>query len=246
MFVSQPRDCDRSRCRCRIDESAEPLCEPGDPAGALGRLEETERAAPEETGPEERWRLDFALTRAFAALARGADARLRGREARRQLDRIADPLEETHRRSFEGLREVAAARERLAFLDLAPQQQDGGDGGILRQILDLNARMATETDPDRMFRTILDIAIGTTGAERGFVLTPVLGQGKKSVRVPWSPVSGRWRGRGARSAASTGRPPGEWGRHALRRQRWQRHRRAGGLCTNTRHGDSVRRMEDSV
>ena len=145
----------------------------GDLATAHAGLEEALRAAGEDERPEDLWRVHRALASSFAALGRSGDAELHARTASRLLSSLAERLEAPLRGSFLALPEHRAALEAAALLTRGATDGGGGEPGFLRQVLELNKRLGTETEPERLLRTILDVAIAMTGAERGFLLTPV-------------------------------------------------------------------------
>ena len=139
--------------------------------------------------PEDRWRVHAGLARILAATGDTAEAGVHARTAVTLLDRLRDALPEPLRGAFEAAPGHARAREALAPLLSAPpaptpppetadgpgpsaSSAAGPEDAFLQRVLDLNKRLATEPDADGLLRTILDVAISLTGAERGFVLLP--------------------------------------------------------------------------
>ena len=154
----------------------------GDRAAALERYQAALRAGGDEARPEDRWRVLRGLAQVFAALGRVEEARTAAREGLALLDAMGRALGPALRRAFEASPERSAAREQLAALAAggtveSPPTDGGAAVGRARetffeQILELNKRLASEPDLDRLLATILDVAISLTGAERGFVLLP--------------------------------------------------------------------------
>jgi transcriptional regulator with GAF, ATPase, and Fis domain/tetratricopeptide (TPR) repeat protein len=150
----------------------------GDPEQAIAGF----RAALEAGGPalraEDRWPIAAGLAQALAGQGRPDEAAAHARAALAALDQLESGLPVELRAGFRAVPERRRAREALEGL-VAPAilatTPTGGDDPFLQQILDLNKRLATEADAEGLLRTILDVAVTLTGAERGFVLLPAEG-----------------------------------------------------------------------
>ncbi|MBT9554655.1 MAG: sigma 54-interacting transcriptional regulator [Myxococcales bacterium] len=122
--------------------------------------------------------LHFALQAELLQVAltsdRHSDARRHATELLRLEGRILDGLDEAHRPMWLGQVDVRETVRIARTLVKAPAGRGLGPDGadFVGQVLELNKRLAAESEPERLLRTILDVAITVTGAERGFLLTP--------------------------------------------------------------------------
>lgn len=122
--------------------------------------------------PDARW--PILLEAALVARARDAhDVALeRAAEARALLQGQLDRVPARHRAAFRARRDRRLALNQLATLSPAPATTAtafGRDPGWGR-LLEINKRLATELNPERLLEYIMDSAIHLTGAERGFLL----------------------------------------------------------------------------
>ena len=161
------RDLDHPRWRVwyAVIRSEVALRGRADPVALLDELEAVLLADGPAVRPEDVWPLERMAARVAALAGRGELARARGSAALRTLERLHARVPEERSAAWWSVPERNATRELATLLRLE------SEAGLLGPVLDLNARLATETDPERLLRAILDIAIGITGAERGFVLT---------------------------------------------------------------------------
>jgi transcriptional regulator with GAF, ATPase, and Fis domain len=140
-------------------------------------------AAGETAGPEDVWRVHAGLARALSEAGERSTAAAEARRALALLERMGAPLTGGQAEAWAALPEHRQARASLSALatpEGAPPAATAGAAAppesFLRQVLELNERLASETDLERLLATILDVAIALTGAERGFVLLPREGE----------------------------------------------------------------------
>ncbi len=105
---------------------------------------------------------------------RHSEARRHAAELVRLESRILDGLDAPHRPMWLGQPDVRETLRIARTLSKAPAGRGLGPDGadFVSQVLELNKRLAAEPEPERLLKTILDVAITVTGAERGFLLTP--------------------------------------------------------------------------
>jgi DNA-binding NtrC family response regulator/tetratricopeptide (TPR) repeat protein len=143
----------------------------GDAPAALRRLRVVRDQADEVLRPEDLWRPHWLL--AWGAASQGAweDAGAFALRAQKLLLRISDKLDDSMRTHFLAVPEHSYT---LAGCDILLRATSalGPGAGFVERVLELNKRLATETNPQHLLATILDVAIATTGGERGFVLVP--------------------------------------------------------------------------
>ncbi len=123
--------------------------------------------------PDARWPVlleAMMLARDDGALA---EARKHAREVRRILQQLEDGVPAEHRDAFRRRRQRQHAWHETAALvaDAAPETSAVGIAADQwTRLLDVNKRLSSEHNVDRLLEYIMDSAILLTGAERGFLL----------------------------------------------------------------------------
>ena len=133
------------------------------------------------------WPLHLEWARVAWRSGEAAAARQHARQAADQLMSMAEGLEGPDRRAFleapehrEALEAIEALSRDVGRAQSPPSATDRDvrdvrdvrSGAVLRRLLDVNKRLLTEEDVERLLALVLDEAIALTGAERGFVLLP--------------------------------------------------------------------------
>ncbi|NUN16117.1 MAG: sigma 54-interacting transcriptional regulator [Myxococcales bacterium] len=148
---------------------------------AADLLQRAKELSEERIRPEDKWRVHLSLAR-LLALTLPEEATTHADMAMRLLRGLADRLDEPLRGTFLLLPEHRLAMQWAQILTME-RRSNQGQQQLAFRVLELNKRLSAETDPVRLLDRILDTAIAVTGAERGFILTPVGGTDELEVRV---------------------------------------------------------------
>ena len=158
----------------------------GDLEQALVHLRRAGSAADRHRLRDLGWRSEAGMARCYRELGNPLEARARFAACSERILAQASGLTGRHRELFLG------ARERAGLLDearMATSEAGPATAGVreyherMIRILEINRRLVSERDLQRLLDFILDSAIALTGAERGFVILGSDGGGKFEVRA---------------------------------------------------------------
>jgi transcriptional regulator with GAF, ATPase, and Fis domain len=101
------------------------------------------------------------------------------------IEEAAAQIADSERHAFLAVPDRAAALAETRWVTALPQNGLSGSGSSdsLSRLLEVNQRLATELEPNRLLEYIIDSAILLTGAERGFLLMHVEGSPNPEVVV---------------------------------------------------------------
>ncbi len=152
--------------RVRAELSARGRCEDGTVASAVAAAN-----AAASLDPEDRWRLHLVLADVHAERDDQKRAARHAEIAHGLLQDLSSRLEPALRQRFLAQPDISRALARAKARRHEALQGQDEPHGFLAGVLELNKRLSATTDPGALLDTILDVAIRTTSAERGFLLT---------------------------------------------------------------------------
>ena len=128
--------------------------------------------------PEIKWLLHFTLFQVHQAFGSSEDAQHHANAAIKAIESVTNGLSHDLRKSFLSLKDRISLMEALSSapvpvfeLEEAPKTEDGMQHSRqLSRLLDINRRLTSELNLERLLEYIIDSAILLTDAERGFIL----------------------------------------------------------------------------
>jgi len=128
--------------------------------------------------PEMEWLVQYGLHKTHREFGVDADAQLHGEKALLAIESVANGLSHDLRKSFLALQDRAVLVEELSNLPapvIESEKADETEEGMqhsrqLSRLLDINRRLTSELNLERLLEYIIDSAILLTDAERGFIL----------------------------------------------------------------------------
>jgi transcriptional regulator with GAF, ATPase, and Fis domain/Tfp pilus assembly protein PilF len=145
----------------------------GEPESATDLLRSALRLADTTNIQKLAWRCEASLGRIFREQGNSMEARARFHSTSERLLGQAGRFEGRLREAFLAVAERASTLEeaRMAMSDTGASRTDARDNEErLLRVMEINRRLASEREPQRLLEFILDSAVQLTGAERGFII----------------------------------------------------------------------------
>ncbi|HIN86291.1 MAG TPA: tetratricopeptide repeat protein [Myxococcales bacterium] len=144
----------------------------GDLNRAMSLMERAKEVLSKIERPDVEWEVLYAVHCVQRDRGAADEAMEAGKQALATLQELASGLPEARRDVFLNVKNRRTAIRELAWIAHAQSHgsDQSGGGPNLARLLDINQRLNSELDLDRLLEYIIDSAILLTGAERGFLL----------------------------------------------------------------------------